>query len=215
MALGRTERASFALSVLGHLLVLVALAWLGTGGVKGSGGSIMVALVEGRGGGHEAEIAEVRSEAPRPSPAPVLEPVRTEEEPAPVPDMVIDVSLNEADRPDQPDQRASLPAAGPPGAPGPALYGAEEGRVAGIILGIRETIQGAVLYPPVARRRGYEGTVIASFAVDMGGMPRDIKLVESSGHGVLDKEVLRVIEHASPYPSVPEEVEVPVTFRLR
>lgn len=198
MAPGRTERASFALSVFGHLLVLAAVLWLGTGSVKGSGGTVMVALVEGRGGGH---MEAVRPEASRPSPEPSpLQKVNEQEEasgPAPDEDKVASVSLHED------------------GEPGPALYGDEEGRVMGIIVGIRETIQGAVRYPPVARRRGYEGTVVASFAVDMGGMPRDIRLIESSGYGVLDREVLRVIERASPYPSVHREVEVPVTFRLR
>lgn len=210
MALGRTERTSFALSVLGHILVLASIAWLGTGGVRGTGGTVVVALVEGRGGGHEQPVRKA-PEAPRPSPAP--EPARPQAESASVSEMVVNVSLTEQERTDTPVLTETHQAGRVPGAQ--AAYGDEEGRVAGIILGIRETIQGAVRYPPVARRRGYEGTVIASFAVDRVGMPRDIRLVESSGHGVLDKEVLRVIEHASPYPSVPEEVEVPVTFRLR
>lgn len=79
---------------------------------------------------------------------------------------------------------------------------------------IRRAIEAELTYPSLARRRKIEGTVVAGFSIDERGMPRDIEIVESSGFAVLDKEVVKIIRRASPYPYLPERVEVPVSFRL-
>jgi protein TonB len=84
-----------------------------------------------------------------------------------------------------------------------------------LISRIRLAIQDAVSYPPLARRRGFEGTVIAGFSIDLEGLPRDIRVLKSSGHGMLDSEVKKVIKRASPYPLVKGTIEVPVIFRLK
>jgi TonB family protein len=80
---------------------------------------------------------------------------------------------------------------------------------------IRGLIQGAVRYPPLARKRRLEGEVLAGFSIDGGGAPRDIRVLRSSGHGILDRAVIRIIRRASPYPVTDATVEVPVVFRLR
>jgi len=79
---------------------------------------------------------------------------------------------------------------------------------------IRMAIQSAVVYPLIARRRGLEGTVLASFIVDEKGIPHDVQVLQSSGYSIFDREVVRVIHAASPYPTVDVAVEVPVTFLL-
>ncbi len=66
----------------------------------------------------------------------------------------------------------------------------------------------------MARRRGLEGRVLAAFTVGPDGSPHDITVLESSGYRMFDREVVRVIHAASPYPSVDVPVEVPVLFRL-
>jgi len=83
-----------------------------------------------------------------------------------------------------------------------------------LLLQIREAIQRELTYPPLARRRRLEGTVVAGFLIDGGGEPHDIKIVESSGYSILDKEVIAIIRRASPYPHIDERVEVPVSFKL-
>lgn len=80
---------------------------------------------------------------------------------------------------------------------------------------IKSSIQGALLYPALARKRGVEGTVIAGFSIDALGLPRGIRVIKSSGHGILDREVISTIKRASPYPYLDGGIEVPVTFRLR
>ncbi len=85
---------------------------------------------------------------------------------------------------------------------------------ADLISRIRDAIQRELTYPPRARRRSLEGTVVAGFGIDPSGRPHDIEIVDSSGYKVLDKEVIKIIRRASPYPYIPERVEVPVSFRL-
>ncbi|MDP2167576.1 MAG: energy transducer TonB [Thermodesulfovibrionales bacterium] len=80
---------------------------------------------------------------------------------------------------------------------------------------IKEAIEKAKTYPELARKRKMEGTVHAEFFIDENGMPKDIRVLESSGFSLLDDEVVRIIKRASPYPPLKEVVEVPVSFSLR
>jgi TonB family protein len=80
---------------------------------------------------------------------------------------------------------------------------------------IKDAIQGSVSYPWLARKRGLEGTVLAGFSIDETGFPQDIRVLKSSGHRILDREVKRVIQTASPYPPLEGAIEVPVRFRLK
>ena len=77
-------------------------------------------------------------------------------------------------------------------------------------------------YPFRARLRREEGTAVLYFVVDRDGRVRDSELRQSTGHALLDREVLAMIERAQPLPrvpgdpnSVPLELIVPVRFRLR
>lgn len=85
---------------------------------------------------------------------------------------------------------------------------------AGLIARIREAIERATIYPPLARRRRLEGTVLAAFFINDKGMPERIRVLESSGYGILDREVVSIIKRASPYPPLGENIEVPISFRL-
>ena len=77
-------------------------------------------------------------------------------------------------------------------------------------------------YPYRARLRREEGIAVLYFVVDRDGRVRDSELRQSTGHALLDREVLAMIERAQPLPrvpghpnSVPLELIVPVRFRLR
>lgn len=83
-----------------------------------------------------------------------------------------------------------------------------------LIKKIRAAIQKATTYPPLARKRKIEGTVLAGFSINKSGIPVDIKILKTSGYGILDREVIRIIKRASPYPFLRERIEVPVSFRL-
>jgi len=76
-------------------------------------------------------------------------------------------------------------------------------------------------YPPVARRRGYEGTVVLDVLVDREGRVRDLSVSQSSGHGVLDRAATKAVKDWLFEPgrrgdvTVDMWVEVPLTFRLK
>ncbi len=80
---------------------------------------------------------------------------------------------------------------------------------------IRDAIEKAIIYPPIARKRGIEGTVTAEFTINNKGYPENIKIVYSSGFNILDSAAKNTIVKAAPFPVVKGDIEVPITFRLR
>jgi protein TonB len=77
------------------------------------------------------------------------------------------------------------------------------------------------VYPRMARRRGYEGTVLMEVLVSREGLVEAVRLLESSGHGVLDHEAMSAVKRwvFEPARRGEEKVEmwvkVPVRFKLR
>ena len=84
----------------------------------------------------------------------------------------------------------------------------------GAVNTIRAAIEKAKSYPPLARKRGLEGTVTAEFTISAKGYPENIRIVRSSGHEILDSAAKKTILRASPFPSVKGSLEVPITFRI-
>jgi protein TonB len=81
---------------------------------------------------------------------------------------------------------------------------------------IRDLIVKNLKYPPAARRLGWKGAVTVSFVVLENGLARDIKIVKSSGHDILDQAVVKTIQQIQPFPKPPAKAEltVPIVFRL-
>lgn len=48
-------------------------------------------------------------------------------------------------------------------------------------------------YPMIAKRRGWEGTVLLEVEVGENGTPRSVKVLESSGRELLDQSALRAV----------------------
>lgn len=73
------------------------------------------------------------------------------------------------------------------------------------------------IYPTVASRRGYEGTVLVEVDVLETGNLGEVKILESSGFNVLDKEAVRWV-NTNPFVHGPKNEKrtylVPVTFTL-
>jgi len=79
---------------------------------------------------------------------------------------------------------------------------------------IRERIQAAVVYPPLARLQELEGVARVRFAIAQDGRPRDLAVAGSTGHAILDRAALAAVAAAAPLPWVYGLVEVPVRFAL-
>ncbi|MBN2254453.1 MAG: energy transducer TonB [Deltaproteobacteria bacterium] len=76
-------------------------------------------------------------------------------------------------------------------------------------------------YPAIARRRGYEGTVILSVQVDADGLVGGVSVKVSSGHAILDRAAVDAVKRWIFRPGarwgfpVPMTVDVPVRFMLK
>ena len=79
---------------------------------------------------------------------------------------------------------------------------------------IRERIQRALVYPPLARSRDTDGSLTLRFEIDAGGVPRNVRVTRSSGSPRLDRAALRAVEEAGRLPRVHGPLEVPVQFEL-
>ncbi len=79
---------------------------------------------------------------------------------------------------------------------------------------IRQKIQSALEYPPLARLTDSDGEALVRFEIDREGVARDVRVVRSSGHERLDASAVRAVESANPLPWVYGPLEVPVHFEL-
>ncbi len=81
---------------------------------------------------------------------------------------------------------------------------------------IRDRIGRNIIYPGIARRRGWEGTVLVSFLVCKDGTVQGISIVESSGHQLLDRNAVATIRKSAPFPKPPvsARIVIPLTYKL-
>lgn len=81
---------------------------------------------------------------------------------------------------------------------------------------IRDTIMKNLSYPHMARRMGWAGKVTVSFVVCENGYVENLKILETSGFGLLDKNAMETIKKVSPFPKPPVRAELimPIVYRL-
>jgi protein TonB len=86
---------------------------------------------------------------------------------------------------------------------------------------LRQRIHEALRYPPAARRRGLTGSVTLELTILPSGVIRDVAVVQSSSHAILDEAALDTVRalRAQPFPrNVPPRtlrVRLPVVFQLQ
>jgi len=86
---------------------------------------------------------------------------------------------------------------------------------------VKRKIQESRRYPPWAKKQGFEGSSYLTFTLLSSGMIQDIKIVNSSGFDILDKEAIATIKRAAPFMPIPEKfnrfnlkMEVALVFQL-
>ena len=82
---------------------------------------------------------------------------------------------------------------------------------------IRKAIANYVKYPFMAKRMGWEGTVIVRFTLLPGGDLEELRVEKSSGYRILDDSALEAVRFAlKEFPDPVERVTilVPVVFRM-
>ena len=76
-------------------------------------------------------------------------------------------------------------------------------------------------YPVIARKRGYQGTVVLEVLVDQNGMVGDLRLFASSGHSILDRSAMASVKGWLFEPGMKGNkkldmwVRVPIRFELK
>ncbi len=81
---------------------------------------------------------------------------------------------------------------------------------------IKDLIQRNLTYPRAARKMGWEGKVTVSFVVCENGYVESIKIIETSGIWILDKNAVDTVRKVSPVPKPPVKAEliVPIVYKL-
>ena len=79
---------------------------------------------------------------------------------------------------------------------------------------IRRRLQSALVYPPIARRRGLEGVTRIRFTIGADGRAGDVETATSSGYAMLDRAAERCAVDAGELPHVLGRLDVPIRFSL-
>jgi TonB family protein len=110
------------------------------------------------------------------------------------------------------DPKSPPPVAAPPPV---AVDAAAQGPSLAVRLGeIRQRVQAALVYPPIALRRAVSGETIISFAIDAQQRAEGVRTERSSGYPTLDRAAEQAARAAAPLPWVYGRVEVPVRFEI-
>lgn len=170
---------------------------------------------------------EVRAEPP---PVPRVEPPPVPAAQARIEPMASPISPPAPPVPVATVPRAPVAAQVPPPAPPQAAVVVKESNVPAVeprllqMYGqsISKEIKRYQKYPPLAQRRGWEGTAEVHLQIAADGKVTGIRLGKSSGRSVLDEEALNMVRRASPLPQAPQNlrgreltVTVPIVFKLQ
>jgi periplasmic protein TonB len=103
----------------------------------------------------------------------------------------------------------------------PGSGGAAAGEYAAYLARFRRRVQEALVYPPLARRRGLTGSVEVEVLIEPGGTVKAAHVITSSSHAVLDAAALDAIRSLPAVP-LPEHlprralrVRLPLSFLLQ
>jgi protein TonB len=81
---------------------------------------------------------------------------------------------------------------------------------------IRDMIIKRIIYPERAREMGWQGKVKVSFVISSNGFVQDIRVLQSSGVEILDRNAVETVKKASPFPRPPVAAQliIPISYRL-
>lgn len=80
-------------------------------------------------------------------------------------------------------------------------------RYIGYFTTVRKAFELAWVYPRLAARNGWQGTVKVQFTILKSGQVGDIRIMVSSGYQILDDAVVEALRLSSPYGPLPDGIE--------
>jgi periplasmic protein TonB len=153
--------------------------------------------------------------APAPPPTPVAPQVPPPAEPAPQPAPPVETEAAA----NMPSEEDPLPATAAPTAQEAQQRDAEEQAAVTASVPLYH-LNPPPVYPAVARRRNYEGTVVIDVLVDRQGRAAQVRIAHSSGYEILDRSAVNSVKQWRFAPGrrfgqpVEMWVQVPVRFSL-
>jgi protein TonB len=86
---------------------------------------------------------------------------------------------------------------------------------------LRSRLEEYFIYPPLARKRGWQGDVRIDVRLEADGRIKPLRVVRSSGHSVLDRDALQTLARLGSLPQArgllgghSYAFELPVSYRL-
>ena len=73
---------------------------------------------------------------------------------------------------------------------------------------IRDRITKSISYPPMARKMGWCGHVKIAFVVCEDGGVNNVRVVDSSGFSLLDRNAVDTVKNVAPFPRPPVKAEI-------
>ena len=170
---------------------------------------------------------------PEPEPRPAPKPVPTEQPqpepnkvaPTPSPEVVdttADIQGQSEQVTDKPAEQSSTAGANTQGQEQVVDTGGDPAAEANYYAQLSRYLAQHKRYPMAARRQRREGVAEVEFTINRQGQVLSSRIVRSSGHAMLDQEVLEMLTRATPMPSFPSSINqnqlvitLPVSFSLR
>jgi protein TonB len=100
----------------------------------------------------------------------------------------------------------------------PAQPGAEVAAYAAILSTLRSRIVEEIRYPPLARVKGWQGTVVVALRLDAAGSLLQAVVRRSSGYEVLDRAASALMKKVTPVKNpleLPLTIEIPIVYELK
>jgi len=81
---------------------------------------------------------------------------------------------------------------------------------------IRDRITKSISYPPMARKMGWCGHVKIAFVVCEDGGVNNVRVVDSSGFSLLDRNAVDTVKNVAPFPRPPvrAEIRMVITYKF-
>lgn len=84
-----------------------------------------------------------------------------------------------------------------------------------VLAQIRKRIMQRKNYPIVAKENNWTGSVKLSFKINAAGGLEFVKLLQGSGHAILDQAALETIRKAAPLPYFPDAIALSLEYQLQ
>ncbi len=83
---------------------------------------------------------------------------------------------------------------------------------------IKELIDSHNTYPRMARKRGISGIVVVKMVLEENGNIKELRVIESSTHTILDNQTIKAIQEASKFFPKPDKtyiLHIPIEYELK